>query len=139
MNDRDQRTGFTLIELMVVVIIIAALAAMVMPRLMPASDEAKRSISKGDIANLTVALKLYRLHDDRYPRTDENKQWSALLSQPSSAKNWHGPYLDKIPRDPWKQVYQYRYPGTHNTSGFDIWSLGPDDKSSEDDVTNWGE
>lgn len=127
--------GFTLIELMVVVIIIAALAAMVMPRFMPATDEAKRSISRGDIANLSVALKLYRLHNDRYPTTEEGLD--ALLSAPSSARNWHGPYLERRPLDPWKREYQYKYPGTHNPSGFDIWSLGPDKNSSEDDVTNW--
>ena len=64
-----RRQGFTLIELMVVVVIIAALAGMVLPRLLPASDEAKRNISKGDIASVTVALKLYRLQNDRFPST----------------------------------------------------------------------
>jgi len=127
--------GFTLIELMVVVIIIAALAGMVLPRLLPATDEAKRNISKGDIANITVALKLYRLHNDRFPSTEEGL--NALLSKPSSARNWRGPYLEKRPVDPWQREYRYRYPGTHNTSGFDLWSVGPDEQNADDDVTNW--
>jgi general secretion pathway protein G len=132
-----KRNGFTLIELMVVVIIIAALAGMVLPRLLPASDEAKRNISKGDMANIGVALKLYRLHNDRFPTSDEGL--NALMAAPSSARNWHGPYLEKKPRDPWKRPYQYQCPGKHNTTGFDIWSLGIDETSPADDVTSWEE
>ena len=129
--------GFTLIELMVVVIIIAALAGMVLPRILPASDEAKSNISLGDIANITVALKLYRLHNDRYPSTEEGLD--ALMSAPASARNWKGPYLERKPNDPWKRRYQYRYPGSHNTTGFDIWSLGPKEEDAGDDVTSWQE
>jgi general secretion pathway protein G len=132
-----KRNGFTLIELMVVVIIIAALAGMVLPRILPASDEAKRNISKGDMANIGVALKLYRLHNDRFPSTDEGL--GALMSKPASARNWRGPYLEKRPLDPWKRLYQYRYPGRNNIVGFDIWSLGPDESTPDDDVTNWEE
>lgn len=127
--------GFTLIELMVVVIIIAALAGMVLPRVLPISDDAKRGISTADIANITMALKMYRLHNDRYPSTDEGL--NALLSAPASARNWRGKYLEKQPLDPWKRPYHYRYPGTQNTDGFDIWSNGIDEHKSDDDVTNW--
>lgn len=134
MNCRSQ-SGFTLIELMVVVIIIAALAAMVVPRIIPASNEAKSYISKGDIANITLALKLYRLHNDKYPSTDEGLK--ALMSKPSSARNWHGPYLDNAPLDPWRREYQYRYPGTERPQGFDLWSLGAAEETSDDDVSNW--
>jgi len=130
-------SGFTLIELMVVVIIIAALAGMVLPRVLPATDEAKSHISKGDIAGITLALKMYRLHNDRYPSTDEGL--GALMSAPSSAKNWKGPYLEKRAVDPWKRPYKYRYPGQHNPSGYDIWSLGPLEDDVADDVTNWGD
>ena len=126
-----------MIELMVVVIIIAALAGMVLPRILPASDEAKRSISKGDIANITVALKLYRLHNDRYPKTGEGL--NALLSRPGSARNWNGPYLERRALDPWKREYKYACPGNQNRNGYDIWSLGPDESDAGDDVTNWEE
>ena len=125
MNIKNKQ-GFTLIELMVVVIIIAALAGMVLPRLLPASDEAKRNISKGDIASITMALKMYRLQNDKYPGKSEGLK--ALVPK----------YLEKIPRDPWKREYKYRYPGTRSPSGFDIWSVGPDGQDgTEDDVNNW--
>jgi general secretion pathway protein G len=127
--------GFTLIELMVVVIIIAALAGMVLPRLLPASDSAKRKIARGDVANITVAIKLYRLHNDRYPTTDEGVD---ILLAPSTSKDWKEPFLDRKPIDPWGRKYQYRYPGTRNTAGFDLWSMGPDGKDgTDDDVSNW--
>lgn len=135
MEIKRNTNGFTLIELMVVVIIIAALAGMVLPRVLPASDEAKRNIARGDLANISVAIKMYRLHNDRFPKTDEGLD--ALMTQPASARNWKGPYLERRPLDPWKREYQYRYPGTHNPQGFDLWSLGPDEATGEDDVTNW--
>jgi general secretion pathway protein G len=134
---RRPASGFTLIELMVVVIIIAALAGMVLPRLLPVSDEAKRNIALGDMANIGVALKLYRLHCDRFPSSEEGLD--ALLSAPGSARNWKGPYLEKRALDPWKRPYRYKCPGGHNASGFDIWSLGPSEQDSGDDVTNWEE
>ena len=126
MKNKKNRQGFTLIELMVVVIIIAALAGMVLPRLLPASDEAKRNISKGDIASITMALKMYRLQNDKYPSKSEGLK--ALVPK----------YLEKIPRDPWQHEYHYVYPGTRSPSGFDIWSVGPDGQNgTEDDVDNW--
>jgi general secretion pathway protein G len=131
-----KRAGFTLIELMVVVIIIAALAGMVLPRVLPASDEAKSKIAAGDIANITVALKMYRLHNDRYPTTEQGLD---VLLQPSISKTWKEPYLENKPIDPWKRKYQYRYPGARNTLGFDLWSLGPDEQSADDDIGNWAE
>ena len=126
--------GFTLIELMVVVIIIAALAGMVLPRLLPASDEAKRKIAQGDVANISVALKLFRLHNDRYPTTDEGL--AALMTRPASAANWVGPYLERKPFDPWKREYKYQCPPAHGMD-FDLWSQGPDTARADDDVTNW--
>ncbi|MDA1045187.1 MAG: type II secretion system major pseudopilin GspG [Verrucomicrobia bacterium] len=133
MKTTQPRSGFTLIELMVVVVIIAALAGMVLPRVLPASTEAKVNISKGDMASISVAIKMFRLHNDHYP--------SSLIDlvKPGSVKNWKGPYLDKVemPKDPWRNEYQYKVPGVHNTYGFDIWSLGPDGIEGTDDVNNW--
>jgi general secretion pathway protein G len=126
--------GFTLIELMVVIIIIAALAGMVLPRVLPASEEAKKSIARADIANITVGLKLYRLHHDTYPTTEQGLD---VLMTPPDTADWSEPYLESSPIDPWDRSYQYRYPGQQNPSGFDLWSQGPDETSSEDDITNW--
>lgn len=137
MKSPDRKNAFTLIELMVVVIIIAALAGMVLPKILPASDEAKRKIAEGSMANIEVGLDLYRLHTGVYPSTEQGL--NALMSQPGGVNEWRGPYLKKPPKDPWKRDFQYRYPGTRNQSGCDIWSLGADEQSPDDDIKNWQE
>ena len=124
--------GFTLIELMVVVIIIAALAAMIVPHVLPASDEARTGIAQGDIARIqSVGLALYKLHNDRFPSTEEGLH--ALIVKPASAKNWKGPYLNKKAIDPWKNDYRYKNPGSRSLTGPDVWSVGPDGKDGTDD------
>ncbi len=134
---KNQNSGFTLIELMVVVIIIAALAGMVLPRLLPASDAAMRNIAKGEIANIKLALKLFRLYSNRYPTTEEGLD---ILLVPPDSKDWKEPFLEDKPNDPWEQKYKYRYPGTHDKTGCEIWSIGPDGKDgTEDDVSSWEE
>jgi len=136
-----KRYGFTLIELMLVVIIIAALAAMVVPRLAGRSEQAKIAVAGTDInANIAVALDLYELDNGRYPTTEQGL--SALRVKPSGfpeAKNWNGPYLKKEPLDPWGNLYQYRYPATHEGPDYDLYSLGPDGVESDDDIGNWQE
>jgi general secretion pathway protein G len=135
MNSRYQKRGFTLIELMVVVIIIAALAGMVIPHVLPASEEAKKKIAKGDIANIEMALRLYRLHHGNYPSTEQGLK---VLLQPPQTDDWNEPYLEKAAVDPWGNPYKYQNPGTHNPRRFDLWSPGPDGESDTgDDVTNW--
>lgn len=131
--------GFTLIELMLVVVIISALVAMVVPRLAGRSEEARRGIAEADIkGNLATALKLYEVDSGRYPTTEQGLK--ALLEQPTSPptpRNWKGPYLEQTPLDPWKKPYGYRYPGTHPPRDYDLSSVGPDGVESEDDITNW--
>lgn len=132
--------GFTLIELMIVVIIIAALSAMVVPRLTNRSEQAKVAVAEADIkSNIGLALKLYKLDNGRYPTTAQGL--NALLSKPSSSpapNNWNGPYLENEPLDPWKAPYSYKSPGANNPDGYDLYSLGPDGvEGSADDVTNW--
>ncbi len=129
--------AFTLIELLVVVIIIAALAAMVLPRVIPATDSAKRKIARGDLAHIKVALDLYRLHNDRYPTTEEGLD---ILLLPGKSKDWTEPFLDRKPLDPWERKYQYRHPAARSRAGYDLWSMGPDRRDgTEDDIGNWQE
>jgi general secretion pathway protein G len=130
---RQHRNGFTLIELMIVVIIIAALAAMVAPNLIGRSDEAKAKIAQGDLFSLDTALKLYRLDKGAYPTGEQGLE--VLQASPGAGRE---PYLDKPALDPWQRKYQYRCPGVHKPMGYDLFSAGADGKEGTgDDVKNW--
>lgn len=127
--------GFTLIELMLVVMIIGALVAMVMPRLTGRGEQARTSAAKADIqANIATALKLYELDNGNFPSTEEGL--NALLNKPASVTNWNGPYLEKNPIDSWGREYKYKSPGEHRPD-YDLYSLGKDGVESTDDVKNW--
>jgi general secretion pathway protein G len=134
-----RRHGFTLIELMLVIVIISALAAMVAPRLVGRSEEARRGVAEADIkGNLSLALKLYEVDNGRYPSSEQGL--GALRDKPTappSPRNWKGPYLEQEALDPWKKPYAYRYPGSHPPHDYDLHSLGPDGVESEDDIANW--
>jgi general secretion pathway protein G len=133
------QNAFTLIELMLVVVIVGALAAMIVPRMAGRSQQAKVSIAKADIlSNIPSSLDLYELDNGTYPSTEQGLD--ALLSKPSGsseATNWQGPYLKKRPIDPWGSEYQYRYPSQHQRLDYDLYSFGPDKIKSDDDITNW--
>lgn len=136
LRGNDRRRGFTLIELMLVVIIIAALVSMVMPRLAGRSEQAKAGAAQADISsNIATALKLYELDNGGFPSTSDGL--NALVSRPPTAKSWNGPYLEKKPIDPWGREYQYQSPGQHRTYDYDLFSLGKDGQESADDVKNW--
>jgi general secretion pathway protein G len=127
--------GFTLIELMLVVIIIGALVAMVMPRFTGRGEQARRTAAEADInANIPTALKLYELDNGAFPSTEEGL--NALFVKPPSAASWNGPYLEKKPLDPWNREYKYKSPGEHR-GDYDLMSLGRDGVESADDVKNW--
>jgi general secretion pathway protein G len=130
-------SGFTLIEIMLVVIIIGALVAMVMPRLTGRGEQARQAAAEADIrANIATALKLYELDNGNFPSNEEGL--NALLSKPSTAANWNGPYLEKKPTDPWGREYKYKCPGEHRTADYDLYSVGKDgQEGTADDVKNW--
>ncbi len=136
-------TGFTLVELLLVIIIIATLAAIVVPKFTGRSEEARIAAAKADISTIETQLDIYALDNlDKYPTAEQGIR--ALVEKPTTPpepKKWKGPYLKKgVPADPWGNEYKYLYPGTHNKSSFDLWSMGPDGQDGGgDDLSNWGE
>ena len=129
--------AFTLIEIMLVVIIIAALAAMVVPRFAGKSEQAKKTIAQSDITQIATALKIYELDSGNYPTTSQGL--SALRVKPTTSpipSTWNGPYLEKDPIDPWNNPYIYTSPGK-NRPDYDLYSKAKDQNSSDDDITNW--
>lgn len=141
MNLRRSQSGFTLIEIMVVVVILGILAALVVPQVMNRPDQAKVTVAKGDIKAIGAALDMYKLDNFAYPSTQQGLE--ALVSRPSGnppAKNWSKDgYLKKLPIDPWGSPYQYLSPGSKGT--YDLYSLGADGKEggsdNDADIANW--
>ncbi|MBF0385981.1 MAG: type II secretion system major pseudopilin GspG [Candidatus Omnitrophica bacterium] len=136
--NNHNRKAFTLVEIMLVVIIIAALSAMVIPRLAGRSEQAKVSVARSDIeAHLSTALKLYELDNGTFPTTAQGL--SALREKPNMPPvpdSWNGPYIEKDPVDPWGNPYVYSSPGK-NRPDYDLFSKGKDSASETDDITNW--
>ena len=136
---RQRVRGFTLIELMVVLVIIGVLAALIVPNVLDRADDARATAAKTDIANLGQALKLYKLDNMRYPSAEQGLQ--ALMAKPTVGTipgNWR-PYLDKLPNDPWGRSYQYLNPGIK--AEIDIMSFGADGQSGGEgknaDIGSW--
>jgi len=133
-----QARGFTLIEIMVVLVIIGLLAALIVPSVMDRPDQARAIKAAQDIKSLESALKLYRLDNYRYPSQSEGLQ--ALVERPESAKKWKGPYVDSLPADPWDTPYGYRNPGTKGRA-IDVYTLGADAREGGEgpdaDIGNW--
>ena len=140
MKTTHKRAGFTLIEMMVVVVVIGILAGLIMPKFMGATHDAKVSTAKANVSELESALERFYVHMDRYPSNDEGLK--ALVEPPAGEdKKWRGPYVKLLRADPWGNAYQYRSPGQHHTSSFDIWSRGADNAEGGEgqgaDIGNW--
>jgi general secretion pathway protein G len=133
--------GFTLIELMLVLVILATLAAIVTPKLTGQSVKAKITATKTQISQFETALDAFEIDVGRYPSSVEGLQ--ALVVKPTSeADGWQQPYMNRnaIPLDPWNNEYVYRYPGQYNQDGYDLYSCGPDGRlGGDDDITNWSD
>ena len=137
---RRRQAGFTLIEIMVVMVIIGLLMALVGPNLIGRSEKAKSQAAAMQIERLGTVLDTFRLDIGRYPTTQEGLQ--ALVTRPSGLERWDGPYLNKgVPKDPWDRPYVYRSPGDGGRP-YDIYSLGadgaPGGTDQNRDITSWG-
>ena len=133
--------GFTLIEIMVVVIIIGLLAAVIVPTVLSKVDDARVAKAKQDIQSLEAALSMYYLDNSKYPTSEQGL--TALVQQPTdpSIKHWRpGGYLERISKDPWGNPYLYTFPGTHGKA-YDLYTLGADGQPGGDginaDIGNW--
>jgi general secretion pathway protein G len=138
LGSRRER-GFTLLELMVVVVIIGVLAALIAPNVIRHAEEAKVTAARTDVANIMNALKLYKLENGRYPSSDQGLD--ALVNKPTTgtvSANWK-PEIDKLPEDPWHKPYQYANPGAHGE--IDVFSFGADGQPGGDgndaDIGSW--
>ncbi len=136
---RRLAAGFTLIELMVVLVIIGVLAALIVPNVLDRADDARSTAARTDVTNVMQALKLYRLDNQRYPTSEQGLQ--ALINKPTTAPlplNWR-PYLEKLPNDPWGRPYQYLNPGVKGE--IDVMSFGADGQSGGEgkdaDIGSW--
>jgi general secretion pathway protein G len=131
--------GFTLIEIMVVVVIIGILGALIVPSIIGKVEEARIARAHQDIRTIESALDMYRIDNFRYPSTDQGLR--ALIEKPAEAKKWReGGYLKELSKDPWEEDYRYAYPGDHGKQ-YDLYSLGADGEQggegSNADITNW--
>jgi general secretion pathway protein G len=138
---RKRHSGFTLIEVMIVIVILGVLAALIVPKVMGRPDEARMAAARQDIFTIMQSLKLYKLDNRRYPTTEQGL--AALVQKPSQAplpQNWSaGGYLERLPNDPWGQPYQYLNPGLHGE--IDVMSFGADGQPGgqgvDADIGNW--
>jgi general secretion pathway protein G len=132
--------AFTLTEIMVVLIVIGIIAAAIVPQFIGTTQDAKVSSAKGSVTELESAVDRFYYNMDRYPTTEEGLK--VLVEAPTGEETkWRGPYIKMLRNDPWGNPYQYRSPGTHHTSGFDLWSRGADGvdggEGQNADIGNW--
>jgi general secretion pathway protein G len=137
-NKIRRQSGFTLVELLLVLTILAILAGLVLPKFANSTEQAREAAAQTQISSFGTALDTFEVDNGYYPRG--NAGLNDLINAPRDAQNWHGPYLkmDSIPLDPWKNAYIYDCPGKHNPNGYDLMSMGLDARANtEDDICNW--
>jgi general secretion pathway protein G len=129
--------GFTLVELLLVLTILAILAGIVIPRVTGYGDRARTAATQAEIATISAALNAYEVDNGSYPKANGGLQ--SLITKPRDAANWKGPYLhaNKVPLDKWKHPYIYLTPGKHNPADFDLYSLGKDGLGGTNTIGNW--
>lgn len=128
--------GFTLVEMLLVLTILSILAAIVYPRIMNRHTEAQKAAAVVQTKALDNAIELFQLDNGRFPTGRNPLQ--ELVVKPSGAPNWHGPYLEQVPQDPWGHDYVYVFPGKHRADAYDLSSAGPDGQlGTADDINNW--
>jgi general secretion pathway protein G len=135
---RSSQAGFTLVELMLVLVILGILAGLVLPKFAGRTEQAKNTAAVTQISTFKTALGAYEVDTGSYPSTQAGLR--ALVVAPSDVSGWRGPYLESdVPADPWQHPYVYEYPGKLNPSGYDIISMGPDgQQGTADDIYNAG-
>lgn len=129
--------AFTLLEVLIALALLAAIAALLIGNLDRVLGGGRTEVARIYVnETLETPLMNFRIHMGRYPTTEEGLQ--ALLTRPSEeAVNWQGPYIRRLPNDPWGNPYQYRFPGERNPDRFDLWSWGPDGTDSDSNIGNW--
>ncbi len=132
-----RQNAFTLVEMLLVLVILAVLAAIVIPKFSGRTQQAKEAAAKTQIKSIELALDSYEVDTGSYPQGTAGL--NALVDEPNGVQNWKGPYLKQgIPNDPWGAPYVYVCPGRNNPKGYDIMSMGPDGRAgTDDDITNW--
>ncbi len=133
---RAAQRGFTLVEMLLVLVILGILAAIVYPKVAGRGEEARKSAAAVQIAAFSTALDTFEVDTGSYPKGANGL--NELVSPSTGVQGWKGPYLKEIPLDPWQHPYIYECPGRHNPTSFDLYSAGPDGRDgTDDDITNW--
>ncbi len=140
-RSRNRSSGFTLVEIMVIVVIIGILAAAIIPQFIGTEQDAKVGAAKAQVSEIDSAIERFYVQMDRYPTTEEGLK--VLVDPPTGddATKWRGPYIRELRNDPWGNPFQYLAPGTHHPNSYDVWSRGKDGvdggEGENADVGNW--
>jgi general secretion pathway protein G len=129
----NKHKAFTLVELLLVLVILAVLAAIVVPKFAGRSQQARETAAQSNISSMEIALDSFEVDNGYYPTDLQD-----LVSEPNDTKDWRGPYIKEVPFDPWGNAYIYEYPGKNNERGYDLMSMGMDGRvGGDNDFTNW--